>query len=122
MKQLPILGVLLFALASNLPLNANSASAAYKRGVHEENANHYDQAYEAYRQAHELKPSDPKYLAAYTRMRFYAAVDHVRNGQQLEMAGKLEEALQEFQVASQIDDTNFVAKQEIRQEIGRAHV
>jgi general secretion pathway protein D len=110
-----ILWVLLFVLLLSMAANADQASAAYKRGSHAESQNQYDQAYEGYREAHKLKPNDAKYYAAYVRMRFHVAGEHVHTGQQLESAGKLQEALAEFRLASQIDNTNFVAEAEARQ-------
>jgi general secretion pathway protein D len=47
-------------------------------------------------------------------MRFYAAVEHVRQGQLLRDSGKLQEAVAEFQRAAEIDPTNFAAKGEAR--------
>jgi len=114
MKQTSRFWIVPLIFALTLSGNADQASAAYKRGTKAEAQDHYDEAYEAFREAHSLKPKDPKYLAAYTRMRFYAAVEHARKGQQLEAAGKFPEALQEFEVASQIDDTNFLAREEAR--------
>src|ERR1035438_9860778 len=93
MKQLAILMVALFVLVFNLPGNADEASNAFKQGTRAEANNQYDQAFDAYSQAHKLKPKDPKYFAAYVRMRFYVAVDDVHAGQQLRDAGKLQEAL-----------------------------
>jgi len=115
MKKLQILGSFLFVFLLSVPGNADQASAAYRRGVHAEAHNQYDQAYEAYSQAHKLKPNDPKYFTAYARTRFRVAGDHVHTGQQLLAAGKLQEALAEFQLAAKIDNTNFVAEAEVRQ-------
>ncbi|HEX8798700.1 MAG TPA: secretin N-terminal domain-containing protein [Terriglobales bacterium] len=98
-----------------MPANADQASAAYKRGVHAESHHQYDQAYEAYSKAHALKPQDVKYFTAYARMRFYVSVEDVRSGQQLLDAGKLQEALQKFQRAAEIDETNFFAQAQARQ-------
>jgi general secretion pathway protein D len=115
MKKLQILSVVLFVLLLSVAGNANQASSAYKRGSRAESHNQYEQAYEAYLEAHTLKPRDPAYYAAYVRMRFRVAGDHVHAGQQLQAAGKLQEALAEFQRAAKIDNTNFVAEAEIRQ-------
>ena len=106
--------VIVLALASSRPANADQASAAYNRGVHAEAHNEYEQAYNAYNEAHTLKPKDPKYFGAYVRLRFYVGVEDVRKGQQLRDAGKLEEALQTFNRAAEIDETNFYAKEEAR--------
>src|SRR5438093_8706629 len=47
-------------------------------------------------------------------MRFLAAASHVHRGQLLREAGKLDEALAEFQKATAIDPSSFIAQQEIR--------
>jgi general secretion pathway protein D len=114
MKQPGIWVVVLFLLAFSLPASADQASAAYKRGTHAEANNQYEQAYDAYAEAHTLKPKDANYYAAYLRLRFYVAVDDVRAGQQLRDAGKLQEALAKFNQAAEIDETNFYAKEEAR--------
>jgi general secretion pathway protein D len=97
-----------------LPGYGDSANAAYERGVQAEKSNNYDAAFEAYKQAHELKPKDPKFETSYTRLRFQCANEHVRNGQLLRDAGKLEEALTEFEKAALIDHSSFIAQQEVR--------
>lgn len=114
MKYLSLLATILFVLILSAPGHADEASAAYKRGVRAENNNQYDEAFQAYNEAHSLKPKDPKYLIAYTRIRFYAALQHVRAGQQLLSAGQLPKALAEFQRAAEIDRSNFVAQEEVR--------
>ena len=114
-KQLRLLAVALLALILSLPLRADQASAAYKRGVHAESHNQYEQAYDAYNTAHTLKPQDAKYFTAYARMRFYVSAEDVRTGQQLLDAGKLQEALKKFQRAAEIDETNFFAQAQARQ-------
>lgn len=114
MKQPGILVVVLSLLAFSLPVSADQASAAYKRGTRAETQNQYEQAYDAYNQAHTLKPKDANYYAAYLRLRFYVAVEDVRTGQQLRDAGKLQEALAKFNQAADVDETNFYAKEEAR--------
>ena len=114
MKSLRILGGVLFTLAIALPVRADQANAAYKKGTHAESHNNYEEAYQDFRQAHTLKPQDPKYFGAYLRLRFYVAMEHVRKAQELLTAGKLQESLDEFRLAEQIDDTNFLAKEEAR--------
>lgn len=111
MKRLQILEAIFFVLALSLTATADQASTAYKQGTRAEANNQYDQAFEAYSQAHLLKPKEPRYFAAYVRLRFYVAVDYVHSGQQLLDAGKLKEALEKFQRAAEVDDTNFLAKE-----------
>jgi general secretion pathway protein D len=105
---------LLLAFATSLPVYADEASAAYKRGERAEQRDQYDEAFKAYGEAHGLKPKDTKYLTAYTRVRFYAALEHVKNGRLLRDNGKLDEAFAEFQRAAEIDHTSFIAQQEVR--------
>jgi len=114
MKGLRILWIAPLLLSFSLPSHADQASSAYKRGVRAESQNNNDEAFQAYEQAHTLKPQDPKYFAAYTRLRFYAALEHIKRGQALRDSGKLQEAIQEFQRAAEIDRTNFVSKEEVR--------
>src|SRR5271165_1665943 len=114
-KQLHICVVVFLVLTLTVPVSADQANTAYKRGVRAESNNQYEQAYDFYSTAHTLKPKDPKYFAAYARMRFYVAVDEVHAGQQLLDQGKLQEALQKFQHAAEIDETNFYAQAQARQ-------
>jgi len=114
MKSFRILWAVLLVLSATVPGYADQASSAFKRGVHAEGQSKWDEAFQAYNEAHSLKPKDAKYFTAYTRMRFYAAVEHIRQGQLFRDSGKLQESLVEFQKAAEIDHTNFVAKEEFR--------
>ncbi len=107
---------LLFCLPwSNVGLaTAQSAGSAYKAAVRAEKKGLFDAAFEGFRQAHEKKPSDSVYLAAFLRLRAYAASQHIQSGQQFRDVYKLQEALAEFRRAAEIDGTNFAAFQEIR--------
>lgn len=113
MKCSRMAGALIVLIFLAIAANADDASSAFKRGVRAEAENKYDQAFEDYNQAHNLKPRDAKYFAAFTRLRFYAATEHVRKGQVLRDQGKLQDALAEFQRAATIDPTNFTAKGEV---------
>jgi general secretion pathway protein D len=114
MKRARVVGALILVVAFSLSAHADQAGAAFKRGVQAESKNNYDEAFQKYSEAHDLKPRDPKYFAAFTRMRFYAATEHVRKGQLLRDQNKLQEAGVEFQKAADIDPTNFAAKGEAR--------
>lgn len=106
--------VLLLVALIALPAAADKASSLYKQGQDAEARQNYEQAYDMYKQAYDLKPRDLKYRAAFTRLRFLAGASHVHKGQLLRDAGKLEEALAEFQKATEIDPSSFIAEQEIR--------
>lgn len=109
--------LLLFVVLAGIPtaqIFAESAEHNYKEGARAEGKNDYDAAFEGYKQAHFEKPNDPKYMAAFLRLRFYAGGQHIHTGEQLRDAGKLQEALAEFRHAAEIDASNFEALQEIR--------
>jgi len=101
-------------LAVGGPLYSDQANSAYKNGRLAESEERYDAAYEAYQQAYSLKPKDPRYIAAYLRLRVHTAAGHVQSGRLFREKSKLQEALFEFQRAVEIDSSNFVAQQELR--------
>jgi general secretion pathway protein D len=112
MKRARIFTALILLVSFSVAAHADQASAAFKKGVQAESKNDFDGAFEAYSQAHSLKPKDAKYFTSFTRMRFYAAVQHVSKAQALRDSGRLQEAVVEFQRAAEIDPTNFAAKTE----------
>jgi general secretion pathway protein D len=113
MTRLRLLLIVILAGATALPVVAESAEHDYKVGSKAEVRGNYDAAYQAFKRAHDLKPSDPKYMSAYLRMRFYAGAEHIRKGQELRDAGSLQEALAEFRLAAAIDASNFQAMGEL---------
>jgi len=106
--------VLLLVMAVSLPLAADKAKSLYAKGKDAEARQNYESAYDFYKQAYDLKPKDLRYRTSFERMRFLAAASHVHRGQLLREAGKLDEALAEFQKATAIDPSSFIAQQEIR--------
>ena len=111
------LNFLLFVILAGIlavPVVAESPESYYKAGDKAEHKNLYDEAFQAYKKARDAKPTDPKYAAAYLRMRFYAAAEHIKKGNALREEGKLQEALVEYRIAAQIDPSNFEALGEIR--------
>src|SRR5215469_11606981 len=105
---------LLFMLAFTLPVASESAKSLYSKGKLAEARQNYEQAYELYKQAYDQKPQDVSYRSAYERLRFLAGASHVHRGQLLREAGRLEEALAEFQKATEIDPASTIAKQELQ--------
>jgi general secretion pathway protein D len=85
------------------------------KGRDAEARQNYEAAFDDYRQACDLRPKDTRYRAAFEHVRFLAGAALVHRGQLLREAGKLEEALAEFQKAAQIDPSSFIVQQEIRQ-------
>jgi len=105
-----VLICVVFTLIMVVPALADSATSAYKDGARAEKQNDYDTAYQAYKRAHDSSPSDPKYMTAYLRMRFYASAQHIHAGKSLHDEGKEDEALAEYRLAQQIDPSNFEAQ------------
>jgi len=114
MKRLIRPAAILILLILALPAAADKAKSLYNKGKDAEARQNYEEAYENYKQAFDLKPKDLAYRAAYDRIRFLAGASHVHRGQLLRDAGKLQEALAEFQKASEIDPSSFIAQQELR--------
>ncbi len=80
----------------------------------EELKGNYDHALELAEEAVKEDPSDPAYLLEARRVRFEAGVAHVSNGHKLRDAGRLEDALAEFEKAYAIDPASDMAQQEIK--------
>jgi general secretion pathway protein D len=106
--------LLLFAATIAIPVFANQAENFYKQGQKAESKNDYDAAYQAYAEASKLEPKNAKYMAGVTRLRFYAAAQHVHAGIELRESSKLNEAAVEFERAAAIDPTSMVAKAELQ--------
>ena len=105
--------VLLVSLT--LPVAADQAKSWFEKGQDAEARQNYEKAYDDYKQAYDLKPKDLRYRSSFERLKFLAGASHVHRGKLLREAGKLEEALAEFQKAAEIDPSSFIAQQEIRQ-------
>jgi general secretion pathway protein D len=107
--------LVLFVVTLALPSVADQANSWFRKGEDAEARQNYEQAYDDYKQAFDLKPKDLRYRASFERLRFLAGASHVHRGQLLREAGKLQEALAEFQKAAEIDPSSPIAQQEVRQ-------
>ncbi len=114
MTRLRLLFALILAGTMSAPAVAESAASDFKAGERAEHQNNFDAAYQAYKKAHDAKPSDPKFTAAYLRLRFYASADHIHKGESLRDSGSLQEAMAEFRLATQIDTSSFEAMGQMR--------
>jgi len=93
---------------------ADKAKILYNKGREAEARQNYEQAYDFFKQAYDLKPDNLAYRASFERLRFLAAASHVHRGQLLREAGQLDAALAEFQTAAEIDPSSAIAKQELQ--------
>src|SRR5271169_1980423 len=113
----PALFVLPLLLCLRLPVSSktvDNAKVLYDKGTDAEARQNYEQAFDYFKQAYNLKPKDLRYRTAFERTRFYAAASHVHRGQILRNAGKLDEAAVEFQRGLEIDPSSFIAEQELK--------
>jgi general secretion pathway protein D len=118
MRRLMRPAVLLMLVAIvTLPAIADKAKDFYNKGEDAEARQNYEQAYDFFKQAHDLKPKDLRYRSAFERTRFEAAASIVHRGQEMRDQGKLEDAAGEFQKALAIDPSLFIAKQELNRTI-----
>ena len=80
----------------------------------EEVKGNLDHALQLAEQAWRTDPSDPGYQLEVRRVRFETGDMHVKNGQKLRDAGKIAEALAEFEKAYAIDPASDIATEEIK--------
>src|SRR5579863_4352829 len=115
MRRLMPAAVALLVLVAILPaLPGDKAKSIYEKGQDAEAREHFEDAYNFYKQAYDLKPKDLRYKSSFERLRFKAAATIVHEGQKLREDGKLQEALADFQKAALIDPSLFIAQQELK--------
>jgi general secretion pathway protein D len=107
-----VLALLLLLVVSALASNVKQAKQLYQKGVEAQARQDYITAYNFYHQAYQLQPTDLTYRAAYEYVRFLAAASYVHQGELLTSAGKLQEALTDFEQALAIDPSSFIAQQQ----------
>jgi len=114
MRRLMPAAVVLLVVVTILPAIADKAKTIYEKGEDAEARQNFEQAYDFFKQAYDLKPKDLRYRSAFERLRFKAAATIVHQGQKLRDEGKLQEALAAFQKAALIDPSLFIAQQEMK--------
>jgi general secretion pathway protein D len=105
--------VLVLAIFAWSVAMAESPGSLLKKGAAAEARQDYESAYEYYKTAYASRPGDLKYQVAFERVRFLAAAAKIKRGQMLREQGNLQEALQLFLKATEIDPSNDLARQEI---------
>ncbi len=110
--------LLVASLAAPLEAGARKGRKLYNQARRAELAQDYDRALELYEQALNEHAGHQGYLLSVRRMQFVAAQAHVDRGQISRAQGELEQALEEFQRALEIDPASSVAVQERRRVLG----
>jgi general secretion pathway protein D len=102
-------------IVATLPALASpdkQAKVLYEQGKAAEARQDYITAYNDYYKAWQLKPTDLRYRTAAAFVRFLASASYVHQGEILMTAGKLQEALTDFEQALAIDPSSFIAQQQ----------
>jgi general secretion pathway protein D len=106
--------VLLAAIGPGAAASNKKSEKFFTDGRTAEAAGDFDKALDLYQKAADADPKDTSYLLAMRRVRFQAGQYHVDQGQKLRKAGKLAEAIAEFQKAFAIDPSSAIAEQELK--------
>ena len=107
--------IALLVVAVTLPIGAaDSAKSLYNKGKDAEARQNYEAAFDFYQQATNRNRRIWPIAPPTSEPGFWPAASHVHRGQLLRDAGKLQEALAEFQKAAEIDSSSFIAQQEIK--------
>src|SRR6185295_19382735 len=91
--------VLTFSLLTPLSARTRKGDQLINQGRAAEVRRQFDQALDLYERALSEDPADPSYQLSMRRIRFQAGQFHVEQGMKLRSAGKLAEALAEFEKA-----------------------
>jgi general secretion pathway protein D len=104
------LGVLVFALA----FSGCATSAALRAGQSAEQLQDFDRAIMEYTKVLRDRPDDREARRGLERARLRASLDHFSRGRRLSAAGRLEEALVELQLASELNPASAEVDTELR--------
>ncbi|MDE3156678.1 MAG: type II secretion system protein GspD [Acidobacteriota bacterium] len=109
----PAVRLLALALAGLLLTGCAAATIAARQGEEAERTQNYDRAVVEYTRALKLKPDDTRVRLALERAKLRAAQDHFARGRRDYAIGKLDQALVEFQIASEMNPTSSEIEHEL---------
>ena len=107
-------GLPVFALALLLSATGCAASAALRHGIEAERRQDFDLAVVEYNKAVRLRPNDADARLGLERARLRAAADHFQRGRRLAALGKHDQALVEYELASELNPTSGDIDAELR--------
>jgi len=93
-------------LALCLLATSCASSGAFRRGTDAERRQDFDLAVVEYTKALRMRPADPDARLALERAKLRASQDHFARGRRFAATGKLDQALVEYEVASELNPTN----------------
>ncbi len=91
-----------------------AASTATHRGLDAERIRDYDRAVVEYTKALRLNPGNVDLRKALERVKLRASEEHFQRGRRLAATGKFEEALVEYQLASELNPTSSAVDEALR--------
>src|SRR4030081_2747442 len=91
-----------------------AGSSALRRGLNAERRQDYDVAVVEYAKALRLRPDDANARIALERAKLRASQEHFMRGRRFAAMGKLDQALIEYELASELNPTNGDADDELR--------
>ena len=91
-----------------------AGTSALRRGESAERRQEYDSAVVEYAKAIRLRPDDKTARVALERAKLRASQDHFMRGRRFAAMGKLDQALVEYEVASELNPTNGDVDDELR--------
>ena len=106
--------LLVLSSAPSAMARTRKGDKLFKLGQAAEQKQDYDTALPYYEQALATDPNDAAYRILVQRTRFYSSQKHVEAASKLRDQGQLEEALEEFMKAIQVDSSSAIAAQEWR--------
>jgi general secretion pathway protein D len=104
----------LLLVAGALVAGGCAAATANRRGGEAERRQDYDQAVVEYTKAVRLHPDDTEARLGLERARLRAATDHFQRGRRLAATGKLDQALVEYELASELNPASGEIDNELR--------
>ncbi|HNV03459.1 MAG TPA: type II and III secretion system protein [Vicinamibacterales bacterium] len=102
------------AAAAGLALASCATGGALQKGVQAERQQDWDRAVVEYTAAVRAHPADQDARLALERVKLRATRQHVTNGRRLASMGKVEEALVEYQIASQLSPASTEIEDALR--------
>ncbi len=111
----PRVNRLVFVLVASILASACAGSKPARLGRQAETAQDYDRAVVEYSNALRQHPNDTNLRLALDRVKLRASLDHFNKGRRLAGSGKLQEGLQELQLAAELNPSSGDIQEQLQQ-------